>query len=118
MPLGPVPGIPARFGVVICFEVIFPNLVREFVRDGADFMVTITNDAWFGNSAAPYQHFGMVVLRAVENHVAFRPSRQHRHLRIYRSLRTHSERVADFYRTSHDRAHSRPQHADILQPPW
>src|SRR6476469_325517 len=68
---GPVPGIPARFGVVICFEVIFPNLVREFVRDGADFMVTITNDAWFGNSAAPYQHFGMVVLRAVENHVAF-----------------------------------------------
>ena len=34
-------------------------------------MVTITNDAWFGDSAAPYQHFGMVVLRAVENHVAF-----------------------------------------------
>lgn len=67
----PLAGIPARFGVVICFEVIFPNLVREFVRDGADFMVTITNDAWFGNSAAPYQHFGMVVLRAVENHVAF-----------------------------------------------
>jgi apolipoprotein N-acyltransferase len=62
---------PARFGVVICFEVIFPNLVREFVRDGAEFMVTITNDAWFGDSAAPYQHFGMVVLRAVENHVAF-----------------------------------------------
>jgi apolipoprotein N-acyltransferase len=62
---------PAKFGVVICFEAIFPDLVREFVRDGADFMVTITNDAWFGNSAAPYQHFGMVVLRAVENHVAF-----------------------------------------------
>jgi apolipoprotein N-acyltransferase len=60
-----------RFGVVICFEVIFPDLVREFVRDGAEFMVTITNDAWFGASAAPYQHFGMVVLRAVENHVAF-----------------------------------------------
>jgi apolipoprotein N-acyltransferase len=62
---------PAKFGVVICFEAIFPDLVREFVRDGADFMVTITNDAWFGNSAAPYQHFGMVVLRAVENHIAF-----------------------------------------------
>jgi apolipoprotein N-acyltransferase len=56
---------------VICFEVIFPNLVREFVRDGAEFMVTITNDAWFGDSVAPYQHFGMVVLRAVENRVAF-----------------------------------------------
>ena len=60
-----------KFGVVICFEVIFPNLVREFVRDGAEFMVTITNDAWFGNSIAPYQHFGMVVFRAVENRVAF-----------------------------------------------
>lgn len=62
---------PVRFGVVICFEVIFPALVREFVRDGAEFMVTITNDAWFGDSAAPFQHFGMVVFRAVENHVAF-----------------------------------------------
>lgn len=61
----------SKFGVVICFEVIFPDLVREFVRDGADFMVTITNDAWFGDSSAPYQHFGMVVLRSVENHTAF-----------------------------------------------
>jgi apolipoprotein N-acyltransferase len=62
---------PTKFGVVICFEVIFPNLVREFVRDGAQFMVTITNDAWFGQSVAPHQHFGMVVFRAVENHVGF-----------------------------------------------
>lgn len=61
----------ARFGVVICYEVIFPNLVRDFAAAGADFMVTITNDAWFGDSAAPYQHFGMVVLRAVENRRAF-----------------------------------------------
>jgi apolipoprotein N-acyltransferase len=62
---------PGRFGVVICYEVIFPNLVRDFAEAGADFMVTITNDAWFGASAAPYQHFGMVVLRAVENRRAF-----------------------------------------------
>jgi apolipoprotein N-acyltransferase len=60
-----------KFGVVICYEVIFPNLVREFVASGAQFMVTITNDAWFGESAAAFQHFGMVVLRAVENRVAF-----------------------------------------------
>ena len=74
-----VPGRPgtaeatglAKFGVVICYEVIFPNLVREFVENGAEFMVTITNDAWFGMSAAPYQHFGMVVFRAVENRSAF-----------------------------------------------
>ena len=50
---------------------IFPNLVRQFAANGADFMVTVTNDAWFGPSSAPYQHFGMVVFRAVENHVAF-----------------------------------------------
>jgi len=60
-----------RLGIVICFEVIFPDLVRQFVDQGADYMVTITNDAWFGHSGAPYQHFAMVVFRAVENRVAF-----------------------------------------------
>jgi apolipoprotein N-acyltransferase len=64
-------GPGGQFGVVICFEVIFPDLVRKFVDQGADYMVTITNDAWFGQSSAPYQHFSMVVLRAVENHVYF-----------------------------------------------
>lgn len=59
------------FGVAICFEVIFPDLVRRMAQEGANFLVTITNDAWFGDSAAPYQHFGMVVFRAVENHLAF-----------------------------------------------
>ncbi len=66
-----VPDFHVKFGVVICYEVIFPNLVRQFAANGADFMVTITNDAWFGPSSAPYQHFGMVVFRAVENRVAF-----------------------------------------------
>ncbi|GIW54952.1 MAG: hypothetical protein KatS3mg082_1356 [Nitrospiraceae bacterium] len=56
---------------MICYEVIFPDLVRQFVANGAEFMATITNDAWFGRSAAPYQHFGMVVFRSVENRVAF-----------------------------------------------
>ncbi|MEZ4419739.1 MAG: apolipoprotein N-acyltransferase [Nitrospirales bacterium] len=60
-----------RFGVAICFEVIFPDLVRRMAQEDANFLVTITNDAWFGNSAAPYQHFGMVVFRAVENHLGF-----------------------------------------------
>lgn len=59
-----------RFGVPICFEVIFPDLVRRMANEGAHFLVTITNDAWFGESAAPFQHFGMVVFRAVENHLA------------------------------------------------
>jgi apolipoprotein N-acyltransferase len=60
-----------RFGAAICFEVIFPDLVRQMAKEGANFLVTITNDAWFGKSTAPYQHFGMVVFRAVENHLAF-----------------------------------------------
>lgn len=71
VPGRPVPMEKGAFGVVICYEVIFPELVRQFAQQGADFMVTITNDAWFGHSAAPYQHFDMVVFRAVENRRAF-----------------------------------------------
>ena len=58
-----------KFGVVICFEIIFPDLCRRFVKSGADFLVTITNDAWFSRTSAPYQHFTMTVFRAVENRV-------------------------------------------------
>lgn len=64
-------GRQTRFGVAICFEVIFPDLVRRLAREGANFLVTITNDAWFGDTVAPHQHFGMVVFRAVENRMAF-----------------------------------------------
>lgn len=60
-----------KFGVAICYEVIFPDLVRRFAANGAEFLVTITNDGWFGASSAPAQHFAMVVFRSVENHLAF-----------------------------------------------
>ncbi|MEW6378876.1 MAG: apolipoprotein N-acyltransferase [bacterium] len=59
-----------RFGLVICYEVIFPDLFREFARQGVNFMVNITNDAWFDQSSAPYQHFSMAVFRAIENGVS------------------------------------------------
>jgi apolipoprotein N-acyltransferase len=62
---------PVKFGVLICYEVIFPDLVRRLAMNGAEFLVTITNDAWFGESSAPAQHFSMVVFRSVENHLAF-----------------------------------------------
>lgn len=61
----------ARIGTVICFEVVFPDLVRHFVKAGAQAMTTITNDGWFGPSAAPAQHFAMVTFRAIENRVPF-----------------------------------------------
>jgi len=56
-----------KFGSPICYEIIFPNLVRNFTRKGAEFLVTITNDGWYGKSSAPYQHFAIAVVRAVEN---------------------------------------------------
>jgi apolipoprotein N-acyltransferase len=57
------------FGTLICFEVIFPELCRKFVRNGADFMVTITNDAWFGRTSAPYQHLAQATFRSIENRI-------------------------------------------------
>lgn len=56
-----------RFGVVICYEAIFPGQVRTFFLQGADFLINITNDAWFGRSAAPAQQLAMAAFRAVEN---------------------------------------------------
>ncbi len=64
----PLPGAP--FGTVICYEVIFPELFRGFVVGGASFMANITNDAWFGETSGPWQHLGMLPLRAVEHRVA------------------------------------------------
>jgi apolipoprotein N-acyltransferase len=64
----PLSGAP--FGTVICYEVIFPDLFRSFVAGGASFMVNITNDAWFGETSGPWQHLGVLPVRAVENRVA------------------------------------------------
>ena len=58
-----------KAGVSICYEMIFPNLMRQSVKNGAHFLVNITNDAWFSKSAASYQHMSMGALRAVENRV-------------------------------------------------
>jgi len=59
----------APFGTVICYEVVFPELFRDFVAEGAAFMTNITNDAWFGETSGPWQHLGTLPLRAVENRV-------------------------------------------------
>ena len=52
--------------VAICYEVVYPNLVRQFVRGGSELLTTITNDAWFGRTSAPYQHFEQASMRAIE----------------------------------------------------
>jgi apolipoprotein N-acyltransferase len=68
---GPTHRVPpaGRFflGVLICYESIFPDLARAQVARGANLLVNITNDAWFGLTSAPYQHLAHMVLRAVEN---------------------------------------------------
>jgi len=57
----------SRFAVLICYEASFPGLVREFTRRGAEVLVNISNDGWFGDSAARRQHLLMVRMRAIEN---------------------------------------------------
>ena len=61
-----MPNSDLHFGVFICYESIFPEITRTLAGLGSAFLINTTNDAWFGRSAAPYQHFSMVVVRAVE----------------------------------------------------
>jgi len=60
-------GKDGAIGVLICFESIFPELARDWTYKGANLLVNITNDGWYGRSSAPWQHLSMSVFRAVEN---------------------------------------------------
>ncbi len=70
---GPVPfqiSSPlARLATLICFEDMFPHLAREYVNEDTDFLLNLTNDGWFGESAAQWQHAAGALFRAVENGV-------------------------------------------------
>ena len=65
-PVAKSPG--GNIGVFICYEAIIPQLARKLVANGANVLVNISNDAWYGDSAAAYQHLEMARLRAIENH--------------------------------------------------
>lgn len=58
---------PYRVGTFICYESIFPGEVREFAANGAQVFVNISNDGWFGHTAAPFQHLNQARMRAIEN---------------------------------------------------
>ena len=63
----PLPIDGHRVGIFICYESTFPNEVRQFARDGAEYFVNISNDGWYGNTSAPLQHLNMARMRAIEN---------------------------------------------------
>jgi len=67
----PEAGVPFRVKTspLICYEDMFPHVARRAVRDDTDFLVNLTNDGWFGQSAEQWQHMAGAVFRAVENGV-------------------------------------------------
>jgi apolipoprotein N-acyltransferase len=63
----PIMAAGAKAGPLICYEDVFPEISRKMVKRGAQLLINITNDAWYGVSSAPYQHMALAVFRAVEN---------------------------------------------------
>jgi apolipoprotein N-acyltransferase len=66
LPAGPAGEPAVTLGVPICYELLFPDLVRRFAGGGAQLLVAITNDAWYGRTGAPYQFLAITALRSAE----------------------------------------------------
>jgi apolipoprotein N-acyltransferase len=65
--LGSQNGVAHRYGVFICYESVFADEVREFAQLGAEVLVNISDDGWYGDTSAPWQHLNMARMRAIEN---------------------------------------------------
>jgi apolipoprotein N-acyltransferase len=68
-PAAGVDGAPTPVSALICYEAIFPGLTRKFAAAGAGLLVNVSNDAWYGRTAAPTQLLAMIAVRAVENRI-------------------------------------------------
>jgi apolipoprotein N-acyltransferase len=60
-------GASRRYGIFICYEAVFADEVRQFARNGAEVLVNISDDGWYGDTSAPWQHLNMARMRAIEN---------------------------------------------------
>jgi len=56
-----------RYGIFICYESVFGDEIRQFARNGAEVLVNISDDGWYGDTSAPWQHLNMARMRAIEN---------------------------------------------------
>ena len=65
--IAPAGGDAHRYGIFICYESVFADEVRQFARLGAEVFVNISDDGWYGDSSAPWQHLNMARMRAIEN---------------------------------------------------
>ena len=66
--VGAADGSVHRYGVFLCYESVFADEVRQFTRMGAEVLVNLSDDGWYGDTSAPWQHLNMARMRAIENH--------------------------------------------------
>ena len=82
-----------QIGTFICYESVFPHFVRQFAAGGAEVLFNLSNDGWFGKSAARQQHLRIVRMRAAENQRWILRVHQRRHHRQHRSGRPRARRL-------------------------
>ena len=106
----------AVLGVSICFEIVFPEQVAARVRRGANLLVTITNDSWYGRTWAPHQHLRPRPFPRGRERTAARPGRDHRHLGRDRPAGPGAGRLTDRRGDGHEGASRSAGRHDSLRP--